>query len=72
MENTREKLLKEESALMNKINKLHAFINSDKFNEVSKKQRKLLKKQNKVMIKYNKILCMRIADLGEVEYAEAD
>lgn len=55
-----DRLLKERADLNEKIEKLIAFLNSDKINTISNEQLGLLYRQRNIMIKYLEILDTRI------------
>ena len=59
-ENVRERVVKEQNELRDKITKLALFIYSAKIETVDKKQAGLLKAQLRVMEEYDKILTERI------------
>ena len=59
-ESVRERVVKEQNELRDKITKLALFIYSAKIETVDKKQAKLLKAQLRVMEEYDKILTERI------------
>ena len=60
-----EKLKVEQADLMDKAYRLFLFINSEKFELLTKKHKELLVNQFFVMEKYIEILKSRIDDLGE-------
>ena len=55
-ENVRERVVKEQNELRDKITKLALFVYSAKIETVDEKQAKLLKAQLRVMEEYNDIL----------------
>ena len=59
-ENVRERVVKEQNELHDKITKLALFIYSAKIETVDKKQARLLKAQLRVMEEYNDILTERL------------
>ena len=59
-ENVRERVVKEQNELRNKITKLALFIYSTKIETVDKKQAGLLKAQLHVMEEYEEILTKRL------------
>ena len=59
-ESVRERVVKEQNELRDKITKLALFIYSAKIETVDKKQAKLLKAQLRVMEEYNDILTERL------------
>ena len=59
-ESVREKVVKEQNELRNKITKLALFIYSTKIETVDKKQAGLLKAQLHVMEEYDEILTQRL------------
>ena len=59
-ESVRERVVKEQNELRDKITKLALFIYSTKIETVDKKQAKLLKAQLRVMEEYNDILTERL------------
>ena len=59
-ENVRERVVKEQNELRDKITKLALFIYSAKIETVDKKQARLLKAQLRVMEEYNDILTERL------------
>ena len=59
-ENVRERVVKEQNELRDKITKLALFIYSTKIETVDKKQAKLLKAQLRVMEEYDEILTERL------------
>ena len=59
-ESVREKVVKEQNELRNKITKLALFIYSTKIETVDKKQAGLLKAQLHVMEEYEEILTKRL------------
>lgn len=59
------RLKQEEGDLYARKEKLGDFIDSEKFNDVSEKQKGLLKKQYDLMCEYGKVLSQRITDLEE-------
>lgn len=59
-ENVRERVVKEQNELRNKITKLTLFIYSAKIETVDKKQAGLLKAQLHVMEEYDEILTERL------------
>ena len=60
MESYKERLIKEQSELREKFNKLVDFINSEKFYKLSQNNRLLLKNQKIAMELYLNILNMRV------------
>lgn len=54
----------EQMMLKENISKLSAFIKSEAFNNVEKRQQSLLIEQVDVMSRYNEILCERLELLG--------
>lgn len=59
-ESVRERVVKEQDELRDKITKLALFVYSAKIETVDKKQAKLLKAQLRVMEEYNDILTERL------------
>lgn len=59
-ENVRERVVKEQNELRDKITKLALFVYSAKIETVDKKQARLLKAQLRVMEEYNDILTERL------------
>ena len=59
-ENVRERVIKEQNELRDKITKLALFVYSAKIETVDEKQAKLLKAQLRVMEEYNDILTERL------------
>ena len=59
-ENVRERVIKEQNELRDKITKLALFVYSAKIETVDEKQAKLLKAQLRVMEEYNDILTKRL------------
>ncbi len=59
-ENVRERVVKEQNELRDKITKLALFVYSAKIETVDEKQAKLLKAQLRVMEEYNDILTERL------------
>ena len=59
-ESVRERVVKEQNELRDKITKLALFIYSAKIETVDEKQAKLLKAQLRVMEEYNDILTERL------------
>lgn len=59
-ESVRERVVKEQNELRDKITKLALFVYSAKIETVDKKQAKLLKAQLRVMEEYNDILTERL------------
>ena len=59
-ENVRERVVKEQDELRDKITKLALFVYSAKIETVDEKQAKLLKAQLRVMEEYNDILTERL------------
>lgn len=63
MEAFKLRLLEEAKELKNKINKLHDFLYSQDFMNISQKQKNLLREQYKIMNLYYNILDLRINDI---------
>ena len=59
-ESVRERVVKEQNELRDKITKLALFVYSAKIETVDEKQAKLLKAQRRVMEEYNDILTERL------------
>ena len=59
-ESVRERVVKEQNELRDKITKLALFVYSAKIETVDKKQARLLKAQLRVMEEYNDILTERL------------
>ena len=59
-ESVRERVVKEQNELRDKITKLALFVYSAKIETVDKKQAKLLKAQLRAMEEYNEILTERL------------
>ena len=59
-ESVRERVIKEQNELRDKITKLALFVYSAKIETVDEKQAKLLKAQLRVMEEYNDILTERL------------
>ena len=59
-ENVRERVVKEQNELRDKITKLALFVYSAKIETVDEKQARLLKAQLRVMEEYNDILTERL------------
>ena len=59
-ESVREKVVKEQNELRDKITKLALFVYSAKIETVDEKQARLLKAQLRVMEEYNDILTKRL------------
>lgn len=65
MEEFKERLIKEQKDLLEKVNKLSDFVcNSGKFSELDDKQQRLLQIQLGCMISYEGVLRLRMEDLG--------
>ncbi len=61
MQDFQQRVIDEKSELDNKIDKLATFVDSDKFETLSAKDRSLLYQQLNIMINYSAILGARIA-----------
>nr|DAF90888.1 MAG TPA: hypothetical protein [Siphoviridae sp. ctnMR5] len=65
MEVLQEKLLNERSELTTKLNKLLAFIETEKYQELSSEAKFLLKQQARLMTAYSEVLYRRIILISE-------
>ncbi len=65
MEVLQEKLLNERSELTTKLNKLLAFIETEKYQELNSEAKFLLKQQARLMTAYSEVLYRRIILISE-------
>lgn len=65
MEVLQEKLLNERSELTTKLNKLLAFLETEKYQELNSEAKFLLKQQARLMTAYSEVLYRRIILISE-------